>query len=294
VTARFIARQVAKNVLYPVDQPLTRTPADSGIEYRDVEFPARDGLGLSGWLLNEGRPTTVVMTHFALRATRIGYQVRYQPRLFRPDKREIDFVKVAKNLVDAGHTVLMYDLRNHGISGTSASGAVTGGTDEANDVLGALDLVAAECPKSRATGLLSYCVGANSTFFAAQSDPEAFARAGVQALVAVQPVRIGDFVRAYGLPKWINRRVGEHFEKVTGAPFDTPLLDVVPRIPVPTMLVQGRGDPWTNLDVIGQIYEAIPEPKEMVWIEEADHRFDAYRWFGEHPEQMLEWFARHL
>ena len=292
MVAGFIARQVAKNALYPVDQPPTRTPADYGIEYRDVEFPARDGLGLSGWLLNEGRPTAVVMTHFALRANRIGYQVKYQPRLFRPDKREIDFLRVAANLVDAGHTVLMYDLRNHGLSDTSASGAISGGKDEANDVLGALDLVASEC--KCATGLLSYCMVANATFFAADADPKAFARAGVKALVAVQPVRIGDFVRAYGLPEWINRRVAEHYAKVTGYPIDTPLLDLIPATPVPTMLVQGRHDPWTDLDMIDRFYEAIPTPKEMVWIEEADHRFDAYRYFGTNPEAMLGWFARHL
>lgn len=289
--AGFIGRQVAANVLYPVEQPLTRTPGDYGLGYRDVGFPARDGLGLSGWLLNEGRPTTIVMTHFALRANRIGYQVKYQPRLFRPDKREIDFMGVAKNLVDAGHTVLMYDLRNHGLSGKSESGAISGGRDEANDLLGALDFVAAEGAKGGTTGLLSYCMGANAAFFAMDADPKAFAKVKVKALVAVQPVRIGDFVRAYGLPKWINRRVGECFGQVTGEPIDTPLLEVVPSAIVPTMLVQGRRDPWTDLDVIGQIFEAIPQPKRMVWIEEADHRFDAYRWFGEHPEAMLEWFA---
>lgn len=85
-----IGKKIGDTVLYPAEQPFPKTPKDYGIDYRDVEFLARDGIKLSGWLLNETASKVIIMTHFGYRANRFGYQTKYQPRLTKPYKHEIE------------------------------------------------------------------------------------------------------------------------------------------------------------------------------------------------------------
>ena len=290
-----IGKKIGDTVLYPVAQPFPKTPSDYGLDYTDVEFLARDGVKLSGWLLNGTGKKVVIMTHFGYRANRFGYQTKYQPMLTKPYKQEIEFVLVAKRLVDAGYAVLMYDLRNHGMSKKSELGVGTGGVDESNDVLGAVEFIANnEATQDKNIGLLSYCMGANATFIAQERDPELFLNSNVKALIAMQPLGNGDFLRAYGIKGSIFKYAEEHYKSHTKVSLDYPMLDQVTKVVTPTLLVQGRKDPWTNLDFINQLYEAIPVEKEMHWLEETQHRFDGYNWFGNHPEKMLEWFDKHL
>ena len=289
----FLGRQLAATVLYPAIQPFPKSPSDYDITYRDVEFPARDGVVLSGWLLNEGQHATIVMTHFGYRANRFGYQVKFQPRLTRPYTKDVEFVLVAKRLVDAGYSVLMYDLRNHGLSGKSQLGVGTGGVDEAHDVLGAVDFVSSEVSKG-AIGLLSYCMGANATFYAQGMDPQAFVSKNVAALVAMQQLRNGDFLEAYGISKWLRDAAERHYTRQTHLPLNPPILDHASKIVTPTLLLQARKDPWTKLDFVEDLFATLPVEKKMEWLEEPTHRFDGYNWFADHPDSMLDWFARHI
>jgi uncharacterized protein len=61
---------------------------------------------------------------------------------------------------------------------------------------------------------------------------------------------------------------------------------------VPTLYVQIRNDPWTELGDIRGFYENTPTEKGLFWIEGMTHRFQGYQYFGEHPEKMLEWLKR--
>ena len=290
-----IGHTIGNTVLYPVDQPFPKTPRDYGIEYKDVEFLARDGVKLSGWLLNETASKVVIMTHFGYRANRFGYQTKYQPRLTRPYNQEIEFVKVAQRLVDAGYAVLMYDMRNHGISGKSELACGTGGYDERFDVLAAVEFVANhETTRGKNIGLLSYCMGLNATFYAYAADADFFAENNVKALVGMQPLGNGDFLKAYGIRGAMYRHADEHYKEHTGVPLVYPIVPSVEDVVTPTLLCQGRQDPWTNLDFINRVYETLAVEKEMYWMEEPTHRFDGYNWFYDHPEEMLEWFSKYL
>ncbi len=292
---KLIGQKLGDAFLYPPEQPFPKTPKDYGIEYKDVEFPARDGVKLSGWLLNESGKSTIIMTHFGYRANRFGYQTKHQPRLTKPYKKEIELVLVAQRLVDAGYAVLMYDLRNHGTSGKSKLGVGTGGVDEGKDVLGAVEFVANYEPtKGKEIGLLSYCMGANATFFAYGEDTELFEKSNVKAMVAMSPLGNGDFCRAYGIKGNLYKHVDDHYKKHTGIHLDHPIVPQVASVTVPTLLCQSRKDPWTNMDFVNEVYETIPAEKEMYWMEEPTHRFDGYNWFRDHPERMLEWFGKHL
>lgn len=291
-----LGRFLANTMLEPLHQPIPKTPKDYGMDYRDVAFKTRDGLTLRGWLVNEGAEKVVIMTHFGYRANRYGYQLKYQPLLTKPYKKEIEFCVVAKRLVEAGYSVLMYDLRNHGESDKTERGVGTGGKGERFDVIGAIEFVANEpSTTGKPIGLLSYCYGANTTFFAFEEDADFFVRAGVKALVALQPLSNGDYLKAMKLPSAIYEAAKAHYEANSGGyPFIAPIEEATKFVSIPTRLVQARKDPFTNLDKIKLMYDGIPSEKEMFWLEEPTHRFDGYNWFGEHPEDMLGWFDKYV
>ncbi len=280
--------------LYPPAQPFPKTPADHGYQYRDVEFPSSDGLTLSGWLLNENADKVIIMSHFGYRANRFGYQIKHQGDVL-PYEKEIEFVKVAGRLIDAGYAVLMYDLRNHGLSEKTKEAAGTGGTEEARDIMGAVKFVAAnETTKGKPIGLLSYCMSANASIIAYGKDLDLLEQSNVKALIAMQPLTNSDFLKTLGLPSEVFNAVSKRFKEITGYNFYAPVLADVPAVQVPTLLCQGRNDPNTNLNFIHDIYENLPEEKELYWLEDVTHRFDGYNWFYDHPEKMLEWFNKYV
>lgn len=293
--SRLIGRFLASTMLKPLAQPFPKTPEDYGLLHRDVEFPTRDGLILRGWLINEVAAKIVIMTHFGYRANRYGYQLRYQPRWSTPYDKEIEFCYVAKRLVEAGYGVLMYDLRNHGTSDKTALGVGTGGHGERFDVIAAVEfIVQNENTSGKPIGLLSYCYGANTSYFAMEEDRDIFQR-HVKAMVALQPLSNGDYLKAMKLSESIYRAAEKHYEKHSGGyPLVAPIEEAAKSTCVPTRLVQARKDPFTNLDKIAQIYANMPVEKEMLWLEEPTHRFDGYNWFGDHPRDMLDWFDRFM
>ena len=64
---------------------------------------------------------------------------------------------------------------------------------------------------------------------------------------------------------------------------------------MPTLFVQEIMDPISSIDSSRDIYNAIPTEKEALWLTDGDlHRFDAYNWFNDHPEELLEFFGKYL
>ncbi len=53
-------------------------------------------------------------------------------------------------------------------------------------------------------------------------------------------------------------------------------------------LVRGERDGQAIFDALGT------REKDPVWIEESNQRFYAYNHLGQHPERLLDWFARRM
>ncbi len=291
-----LGEQWAGAFLKPLHQPLNKTPADYGMSYRDVSFQTRDGLTLRGWLAEEDAERVVVMTHFGYRANRFGYQLEYQPEGSVPYEQEIEFPKVAKRLVEAGYAVLMYDLRNHGESDSTELGVGTGGHGERFDVIAAVEFVASNPgTRDKPMGLLSYCYGANTTFFAMEEDQAVFRRSGVKAMVALQPLSNGDYLRSLGVADAVYEAAEQAYARQSGGyPLRANIEEAAKATAVPTRLVQARKDPNTNLAFIAELFENMPVDKEMFWLESPTHRFDGYNWFADHPRDMLDWFDAYV
>src|SRR5579884_1917982 len=120
---------VATSIAYASPQPLTRTPANFGLDYRDVTFSSRyDHVQLRGWfipgVLPDGRLTTdrtIIMVH-GLHSNRADPVV----------------IGVGAALAKHGFAVLALDLRGHG---QSAPAPLSFGYYEQRDVLGAVDFL---------------------------------------------------------------------------------------------------------------------------------------------------------
>ena len=110
---------VAARFSAPVRKPVERTPAEVGLDYREVNFRSTDGLVLSAWWVErKGSSRAAVLVH--------GWV---------GDRSDLHVVETALVYERAGYNVLMLDLRGHGGSGGER---VTLGYREARDVRGAL------------------------------------------------------------------------------------------------------------------------------------------------------------
>src|SRR5918999_5025562 len=89
---------VAARLSASVRQPVERTPADVGLDCREVAVRSSDGLSLSAWWVDKaGSSRAAVLVH--------GWA---------GDKSELHVVEAALLYERAGFNVLMLDLRGHG------------------------------------------------------------------------------------------------------------------------------------------------------------------------------------
>src|SRR3954463_12050310 len=118
---------VAARLSAPDRQPAERTPADVGLEYREVKFQSRDGVPLVAWWVppsDGGTSRATILVH--------GWG---------GDKSDPHVIETAPIYARAGYGVLLLDLRGHGGSGGERR---TLGYQETRDVLGALDWLEGE------------------------------------------------------------------------------------------------------------------------------------------------------
>ncbi len=294
----FFCYFLARATLHLDRQPVPKTPADYGMEFQNVEFTTPDAVRIRGWLIPGSSKKLIVMTH-------VGGLTKYgSTRSFKSFSKlfdeEIEFLKVAGHLHGEGYGVLMFDFRNHGESDSSPNGGKTAvGLEEYQDVVAALDyLQSNENTKDVNVGFVSFCMGANSTIIAMSKQPDAFRN--VKCMVAVQPISMEVFVRTYAKKRFTDaggRLLFPVIKKFVNLQSKYRLVDMSPAgyvkdIKVPTLYVQVRNDPWTELSDINGFYENTPSEKEFFWLEGFSHRFQGYQYFGYRPEKMRWWLKK--
>lgn len=111
---------VATQLTTPVRETMERTPADAGLDFREVSFESGDGLDLEGWWVPEAEDSSraVILVHG-----------------FGGNKSSRHIVETAPIYARAGYGVLMLDLRGNG---ESEGERTTVGYQETQDVQGAL------------------------------------------------------------------------------------------------------------------------------------------------------------
>lgn len=129
-------------------------PSDYGLMYEDVEFPSRKGdVTLEGWYVpSPCAGPTVIMVHGITGNRSSG-----------------EATEMAAELVKVCFNALLFDLRAHG---TSGGDRLTGGIDEAQDVLGAYDYLRSRGIPQRDIMVLGRSMGAGASVLAAAAEPE--------------------------------------------------------------------------------------------------------------------------
>jgi alpha/beta superfamily hydrolase len=289
---------ISRTIIHLDRQPVPKTPKDYGMNFQNVEFKTADGVKIKGWLIPSTSNKLVIITHVG-GLTKYGSTKKFKS-VSKLYNEEIEFLKVTQHLHKDGYWVLMFDFRSHGESDPSPNGGKAGiGLEEYLDVVAAMDYVQnSNDLKTKEIGFVSFCMGANSTIIAMSKDPDKFQK--VRCLVAIQPISMEVFVRTYMkrlFTPFGARLLFPTVKKLVNLQSKHPLQNMSPAsfvkdVKVPTMYVQARNDPWTELSDITGFYENTQSTKEFLWIEGLNHRFQTYQYFGDNPEKMLWWLEK--
>lgn len=290
-----ITRFLSNSIVKGGAAPLFDNPRNYGLAYEDVSFKTSDGITLSGWLVKGGTDRIIIQSHFGVQSCRAGFTTAGKG-MMKLWNTEIPFLKHVKYLVSRGYSVLMYDFRSHGNSDEAQGNWVSWGPSEAQDVVAAVNFVAKHpVYKDAQIGLLSICMGAAATTYAYGAG-DLQRHKNIKAMVAIQPMRYLDFVKALGLPGFLQRWVNAENSKRVG--FDMPSRSFqkdVKTIPVPTLLVQNDQDEYLNKTSIDDYYESLTVEKEMRWLSDiGKKRAAGYDYLTKNPEKILYWFDRYM
>lgn len=287
---------IAKSMFEPFRTPVYWRPDEYGMEYEDVFFQAADGVALEGWFIPAGSNRLIICNHF-MPANRSGYPGKVKPWLGFGEN-EANFLPRYKTLHDAGYNILAYDLRNHGMSGSSGGEFVGHGLVEYRDVIGSLRYARSRSDTANMEiSLLSMCLGCNSTIVAMDKYPEEFQ--DVKSMIALQPISMRAILEAwcrqFGVTDVMDR-FETAFRAVAGYKIDE--LSPIPHakaVKIPTLVVQVHDDISTHPSDVQAIYDNISaKDKKLFWIEGTTQRIDGYVYFNENPDLMLEWFGKHM
>ena len=289
-------KMISDMMVKPHQSPLFDDPSAYGLEYTDVSFKARDGVTLRGWLIEGSSDRVIVQTHFGVQCNRAGYDPKGKG-LIKMWKTPIAFLRQAQFFQARGYSVLMYDMRNHGDSDLGTCPWVSWGPEEAQDVVAAVEFITGH-PNYREAriGLLGICMGAVATTYAYGMTEGGLNRFNnIQAMIAVQPLHYTAFIKAYGMPGFLNRAGGKVSHERLGFDLnDKTFMPDVKNITVPSLVIQNRNDPWTDLAFVEQYYDELAGEKEMLWLDLSKDRAAAYDFLGTSPDRLVGFFDQHL
>ena len=292
-----LGKSISDLMIKPGKSPVFEAPDQYGLDYENVTFNANDGVKLSGWLIKGSTDKIIIQSHFGVQCSRCGYTQKgkgmMKNALWTSD---IHFLDQAKYLVEAGYSVLMYDLRNHGNSEAGTNKWITWGQEERKDIAAAVNFISQHKDYSQASiGLLSICMGAASSTFAYGLEEELRNNQNVKTMIAVQPLTYDYFVKAMGLPNFIINAGNTYNQEKRGVNLTgDSFLPYVKDISVPTLVIQNKNDPMTNIDMVKQYYNDLSVKKEMLWLDLEKKRGAAYAWIGSHPEEILNWLNQYM
>lgn len=288
-------KMISNMMVKPHQSPLFDSPASHGLDHEDVTFQTEDGVTLRGWLIKGGHDKVIVQSHFGVQCNRGGWTPDGKGPI-KPWKEDIKFLRQAAYLVEQGYSVLMYDMRGHGESDLGPIPWVSWGPEEAKDVIAAVDYISGRADYAGASiGLLSICMGAASTTYAFGRDNGLASRNNIKAMIAVQPLLYTCFVEALGMPGFLNRAGEKVSKQRLGFNMAEPnFIKDAPKVTVPTLVVQNQNDPWTQMGMVEDYYNALSVTKELKLLDIEKSRFAAYDYVGTHPAELMGWFDKYM
>lgn len=231
---------------------LVGSPKDYGITFEAVEFHPKDApLTLRAWWMPADKAkAAIIMVHG-------GGDNRSHPYM--------QWLRLARALIDHGYAVMDIDLRNHGESDDSPGGRSTFGVDEAADVSAAMDYVAQRQPGTRFAGL-GYSMGGQSVLYAAARDSRLEAVVSDGTYADVRDIVPNFAHAASGLPTVLfSTPFVWSAQHLHGAALNARAVDIIGRItPRPVLLIHDAADPIVPVEHCRRLARAYPAAQ--VWI----------------------------
>jgi len=232
--------------------PVVGSPADVGLRYESVSFhpPDRPITLRAWWMPAEAPKAALVLVHGG------GDDNRAQAHA--------DGLGLARDLVAQRYAVLALDLRNYGESDGTPEG-VTFGEAESNDVIGAMDFLAARHPGLR-FGALGMSMGGGTILYAAARDARLEALVTDGTFAEARSIAANFVSAATGLPRAVLGPFLWSAERLHGVPLGRGrAIDVAGRIaPRAVLLIHNEGDPIVPSEHCRRLAAAIPGAQ--VWI----------------------------
>lgn len=253
---------------------LVHNPAEYGLEYEEVTFPAADGLTLRGvWIPAPGSERAIVILH--------GHGGSLDPDIQR-----------APHFHRAGFNVLLFDFRAHG---RSDGKLVTFGYLERQDVLGAVEFL-----KSRGVkriGLLGFSYGGMASMLTAPLC------ADIHAVVSDGgPARLRSAIEGraveWRLPRPLGRFLGWLTVVFTSARLGVnhfrfePVRWVGKIAPRPILFIHGELDKY--LPDFDELFVAAGEPKQTWRLPGVDHTKASEAQPEEYYRRVVGFFEQNL
>ena len=272
--------------------PLDRTPADVGLDFENVLFRSTDGVPLRGWFIprEEHGPGPVVVFLHGWLWNRLGNKAGLIP----VKDKDVDFLPATRGLHDAGYSVLLFDLRNHGES--AADPPITYGPVEARDFAGAVAFLRRrpEVDEER-IGVLGCSMGANSALYGTPACQP------IKAVLAVQPAKLptfnGNFMRTeFGRIGPPMLKPVDPLYRVLGRPMPKHHDPAIPARELGDTVVQyvqGTGDPWGTMEDVEDMAAHTPNALPVVRFPSTG-RYEGYRYVNEAVDDVVGFFERHL
>ncbi len=290
-----LAVYMARFLINPPRKRLWTTPKNNGMSYEEIQFPARDGLRLSGWFIpaaNRGtaEPSgSLIMVH-GWPWNRLG-TLAENAMSDLPGSSPVNLLDLAHGLHHLNYDVLMFDLRNHGRSASAIP--VTFGMNEANDLLGAIDYIAGrEDVDNNKIGVVGFSMGANTLLYTLpQTDI-------VKAAIVVQPTSPSVFAHRSTaqiigpLAKPVMILTELLYRLAGGLKLSAidPVFTAAGSGETKVLYIQGTGDVWGSFGNVVDMVARTPNAAEPIFIE-TDGRFGGYQFVIANPE-IVDEFCR--
>ena len=285
-----------RRMISPVRQHLWTSPAEMGLEYENVNFPAQDSVRLSGWFIPAKSAArngaTIILLH-DWTWNRLG-DAAADVLANLSGTTPVELLRLSHALHYEGYHVLMFDQRNHGESAMHPP--VTFGLSEANDLLGALAYLQSrpEVDKAR-IGVIGFSMGANAVLHSLPQTDQ------IAAAIAVQPMTIGVYADGYardllGKPGEILLPLVESaYASVTGIGLRglQPAFAASGGADTPVLFIQCKDDHWGSLDDMQRLFAATPGGEELLWVDGV-HRYEGFQYLIENPRVAVKFFERYL
>ena len=276
----WVARREAARLVTPLPDerpPIERTPADVGMDYRDVQVTTSDGLRLAGWWTPSKNGAAVIVQH--------GYKTN----------RSTQLLEIAATLARGGYGVLLSSLRAHDLNDGRV---ISFGLEEMKDLSAWLAFIQTlEGVDPSRIGIFGNSLGGSLAIQLAAQTQSIKAIVTHSAVASVRSTVETSIAYFTGLPPFPFTPMILFWVEQDWA-MQPDLLDFTVWIAAldsqPILLMQGGADVVVASESGQLLYEAAREPKEL-WFEPDLGHVDFQRERSqEFSDRVVGFFNRHL